>query len=126
MVGLTASAGVSFGAGASCEVSLKSSIFGPTEFKFACDIALGLGTTTSTAVAINFDGIYLAGKSEFTKVMHLPTLARGYRMDLMNQDAKNLFYLKKCISRLGDESIEVSERISSLERTPMEKRSLLM
>ena len=82
--------------------------------------------TGPSPVAINFTEIYLAGATEFRKVVYLPALARGYKMDLMNQELKNRVYLDKCISRFQDEIDGLGETLAAFERTPMEKRPLLM
>jgi len=100
LVSATGKAGVTFGVGAEFAASLKAPIFGPTEVSFSANATLLTGATTSTSVAINFGGIYLAGKSDFQRLMYLPTIARGYKMDLMTQEAENLFYLNKCIVRV--------------------------
>ncbi|HEY3839454.1 MAG TPA: hypothetical protein VGL72_22940, partial [Bryobacteraceae bacterium] len=52
--------------------------------------------------------------------------AKGYRMDLMTSDAKNLHYLDKCIARIGEDIESMSDMVASLERVPSEKQSLLM
>jgi hypothetical protein len=58
--------------------------------------------------------------------MYLPTIAKGYRMDLMTQDAKNLHYLEKCIARIGEGVNGMQERLASVKKVPEEKQSLLM
>lgn len=47
-------------------------------------------------------------------------------MDLINQDAKNIHYLNKCIDRLTAMVKETEEEVNSLEQTPSEKQSLLV
>jgi hypothetical protein len=126
LVGITASAGVSFGAGGSCKFEIDADLFGPTTIQFGVNVALGLGTSTEAAVAINFTEIYLAGATEFQKVIYLPTLARGYKMDLMNEELRNRVYLDKCIARFGDEIEGLNDTLDKFDRVPMEKRSLLM
>lgn len=126
LVGITASAGVSFGAGGSCKFEVDADLFGPTTISFGVNVALGLGTSTDTAVAINFTEIFLAGSTEFRKVVYIPTLARGYKMDLMNQELKNRVYLDKCIARFSDEIEGLDELLDRFDQVPMEKRSLLM
>jgi hypothetical protein len=54
------------------------------------------------------------------------TMARGYEAVLMESDAKNLHYLKKCIARLEAEIADTDDLVNSYKNTPMEKRSLLM
>jgi hypothetical protein len=126
LISATGRAEVSFGVGGELSASIKVPIFGPTEISFTTSAAIGLGAGVSAETAINFTGIYLAGADQFRKVIYLPQLARGYRMDLMTSDAKNLHYLDKCIARIGEDIESMGEMVSSLERVPSEKQKLLM
>jgi hypothetical protein len=126
MVGVDATASVQFGVGGSLSGTLKVPIFGATQIGFATSVAIGLGMGVSTNTEIHFSQIYLAGKEDFRKLLYLPTIAKGYRMDLMTQDAKNLHYLDKCIARIGDGVTGMQETIASVKKVPEEKQSLLM
>ena len=126
LVSATGTAEVSFGVGGSLAASIKVPIFGATEINFETNATLGLGFGVSAATSVDFNGIYLAGAEQFRKIIYLPQLARGYRMDLMTSDAKNLHYLDKCIARIGEDIESMTEMVSSLERVPSEKQSLLM
>ena len=66
------------------------------------------------------------GRDDFRRICYLPTIARGYRMDLMTQDAKNLHYLEKCIARIGDGVKDLGEKIESVKKVKPEKQSLLI
>jgi hypothetical protein len=121
-----ATAGVTFGAGAEFEASIKAPIFGPTEIKFAANLTVGFGVTTSTTAEIDFSEAGLAASQQFRALVYCRTLAQGYRMDLINSDARNLHYLNKAIKRVESEIESVQETIDSFSRVPMEKRSLLM
>jgi hypothetical protein len=126
LVSATGTAEVSFGIGGNLSASLKVPIFGATEISFETNATLGIGFGVSAETSIDFTGIYLAGASQFRKVIYLPQLARGYRMDLMTSDAKNFHYLEKCIARIGEDVESLTDQVSSLERVPSEKQSLLM
>jgi hypothetical protein len=126
LISATGTAEVSFGVGGTLAASIKAPIFGATEISFETNTTLGLGFGVSAETAIDFNGIYLAGAQQFRKLIYLPQLARGYRMDLMTSDAKNLHYLEKCIARIGEDIESMTDLVSSLERVPSEKQSLLM
>lgn len=126
MVGVDATASVQFGVGGSLSGSLKVPIFGATQIAFASSVAIGLGVGVSTNTEIHFSQIYLAGKEDFRKIIYLPTIAKGYRMDLMTDDAKNLHYLDKCIARIGDGLTGTQEKLVSVKKVPEEKQRLLM
>lgn len=126
LVSASGTAEVSFGVGGACAGSIKVPIFGGTEISFETNVTLGLGFGASATTEIDFTGIYLMGAEQFRKLIYLPQLARGYRMDLMTSDAKNLHYLEKCIARIGEDIESMSDMVSSLERVPTEKQSLLM
>ena len=121
-----ASAAVTFGAGAEFEASIKAPIFGPTEISFKANLTLGFGTAVGTTAEIDFSEAALAASTEFRKVVYWRTMAKGYEMDLMNSDAKNLYYLNKAIGRLKDELQSTGNAIKSHNSVPMEKRSLLI
>lgn len=125
LVGLGASAAVTFGAGADFSAKLEAPIFGPTVIEFSANLTLGLGTETATQIAIDFNEIYLAGSEQFLKVVYLPTLMKGYKMELMSSDARNLHYLDKCITRMGGKMEGLQKAIDKYDRTPEEKRGLL-
>lgn len=126
IVRVEAKAGVTFGVGAELEASIEAPIFGPTVIAFSSTLSVGLGTTTGATVAINFSEASLAASQEFRKVVYWRTLARGYEMDLMNSDARNLYYLNKAIARLEEELESVDDSISSYHAVEPERRSLLM
>jgi hypothetical protein len=126
MVGVDATASVQFGVGGSLSGTLKVPIFGATQIGFSTSVALGLGMGVTTNTEIHFSQIYLAGKDDFRRLIYLPTIAKGYRMDLMTSDAKNLHYLDKCIARIGDGVKGMEETLASVKKVPEEKQSLLM
>jgi len=126
MIGANATASLTIGVGGSLSGSLRVPIFGATEIGFSTTAAIGLGFGVSTETKINFSQIYLAGKEDFRRIMYLPTIAKGYRMDLMTQDAKNLHYLEKCIARIGEGVNGMQEQLASVKSVPEEKQSLLM
>ena len=92
----------------------------------ASELTVGIGGATAVEVEINFSEIALAANQNFKQVVYWRTMARGYEMTLMNSDAKNLYYLKKCIARLTEESIDTRSSIASYQNTPVEKRRLLI
>lgn len=120
-----ATAGVTFGAGAEFEASIKAPIFGPTKITFAASLSLGFGTSCKTEAELNFSEMALAASTEFRTVVYWRTLARGYEMTLMNQEARNLYYLNKSINRFKQELESKTSSITSFNKVPMEKRSLL-
>lgn len=126
LVAADATASVQFGVGGTVSGQLQVPIFGATQIGFSTSAALGLGYGVSSNTEIHFAQIYLAGKEDFRKLVYLPTIAKGYRMDLMTQDAKNLHYLEKCIARIGDGVTGLEEEITSAKKGPVEKQSLLM
>jgi len=126
LVSASCTAEVSFGVGGTLAASIKAPIFGATEISFETNTTLGLGFGVTAATEIDFNGIYLAGATQFRKLIYLPQLAKGYRMDLMTSDAKNLHYLDKCIARIGEDIESMTDLVSSLQRVPTEKQSLLM
>jgi hypothetical protein len=119
-------ASVSFGAGASISASIKTSVFGPTEISFGGSLTVGLGGGFSTLTVIDFSQAALAANAQFHTLMYCRTLAQGYRMDLINSDARNLHYLKKAISRAESEIESTKETIASFQKLPKDKRPLLM
>lgn len=126
LVSADATASIQFGVGGTVSGQLQIPIFGATQIGFSTSASLGLGYGVSTNTSIHFAQIYLAGKEDFRKLIYLPTIAKGYRMDLMTQDAKNLHYLEKCIARIGDGVTALDEEITSAKKGPVEKQSLLM
>ena len=125
IIKVEATAAVTFGAGAEFEASIKAPIFGPTEISFKANVTLGFGTAVGTKAAINFSEASLAMSKELQKVVEWRTLAKGYKMDLMNQDAKNLYYLNKSIRRMGSELASTQNTIDTYYRVPEERRGLL-
>ena len=126
VIAASATASVQFGVGGTLSGTINAPIFGSTEISFGTSVSIGLGYGVSTSTEINFSQIYLMGKDDFRRVCYLPTIARGYRMDLMTQDAKNLHYLEKCIARIGDGVTGLQEKIASVKKVPQEKQRLLM
>lgn len=120
-----ASAGITFGVGATFEASLSANIFGPTVITVGGSVTVGLGTSTSVTTSVNFSGIYLAGRAEFTKLIYLPTIMRGYSPELMTQDRKNLHYLEKCLARIDKDKQSLIEAMEGYEKTPEDSRTLL-
>ncbi len=119
------SASITFGAGASFEASIKAPLFGPTSISMEGNLTLGMGGASAVKVEVDFDQMALASSSAFREVVYWRVMARGYEATLMESDAKNLYYLNKCIKRLGQEIDEENASIASYESTPMEKRGLL-
>lgn len=119
------SASITFGVGASFEASLKAPLFGPTSISVDGNLTLGIGGASSMTVEINFDQMALASSAAFQQIVYWRVMARGYEATLMNSDAANLYYLKKCIKRLEQEIAEEDDAIASYKATPMEKRGLL-
>lgn len=122
----SASAAIKFGVGAEFEASISAPIFGPTKIKFGGGVTLGIGTEVNTDIQIDFNQAQLAGSEAFKRMVYWRTMARGYQMTLMNSDARNLFYLNKTIRRMEAERVDTSETITTYNRVPEEKRSLLM
>ncbi len=120
-----ASASITFGAGASFEASIKAPIFGPTSISMEGNLTLGIGSATEITVEVDFDQMALASSAAFREIVYWRVMARGYEASLMESDAKNLYYLNKCIKRIGQEIEEETAAIASYEKTPMEKRGLL-
>lgn len=115
LVTATGTAEVSFGIGGRIEGSIEASIFGGTEISFEANATFGVGGGVGTKVEIDFNGIYLAGREDFRRLMYLPTLARGYQATLINQDHKNRFYLEKCIKHVERELAELDEAMEHEE-----------
>jgi len=96
----TGSASVTFGAGAEFSAAIKASLFGPTTFEIEGNLTVGIGAAAAVTVAVDFDQMALASSAAFRQAVYWRTIARGYETTLMDSDAKNLHYLKKCIARL--------------------------
>lgn len=126
VVGASATASVQFGIGGTLSGSITAPIFGSTSIDFSTSASVGLGFGVATNTEVNFSQIYLMGRDDFRRICYLPTIARGYKMDLMTQDAKNLHYLEKCIARIGDGVNELGEKIESVKKVKPEKQSLLI
>jgi hypothetical protein len=126
VVGASATASVQFGVGGTISGTISAPIFGSTSIDFSTSASIGLGFGVSTNTEVNFSQIYLMGRDDFRRICYLPTIARGYRMDLMTQDAKNLHYLEKCIARIGDGVKDLGEKIESVKKVKPEKQSLLI
>lgn len=120
-----ATAGITFGAGATFEASVNCSIFGPTLITFGGSLTLGMGSSTSVTTAIDFTGIYLAGRAQFTRLIYLPTIMKGYSDELMTQERKNKQYLDKCLARIEKDKQSLIEAMEGYDKTPEESRSLL-
>ena len=52
-------------------------------------------------------------------------MLQGYKLDLQNEDGRNLYYLNKAIKRFEAEIASVETGINKYARTPEEQRSLL-
>jgi hypothetical protein len=118
-----ASAGVKFGAGGGFSAKLSAPIFGPTTFAIEANVAVGLGVNIDIEVAIDFNEAALAASQSFRQVVYWRTMAKGWDSSLMDQDAKNLFYLKKGNARLEAELTDMTAKIESFNAVPMEERS---
>lgn len=127
ILGLKGEASVTVGAGASFDIEISVPIFGPTKVVLGGGLTLGIGTEAKGEVELNFNEAKLAAANEFKRVVYLPTLAQGYKMELITQDARNLYYLNKCITHFADrvagleESIEAKklQHRKSPETTPL-------
>jgi hypothetical protein len=126
VIRVEASASISFGVGAELDASIKAPIFGPTEISFKAGLSVGLGTSIATTASIDFDAATLAANENFRKVVYWRTISHGWDPALMTPDSKNLFYLKKCIARVGAEIEEVNGMIGRRNAQPSETQSLLM
>ena len=106
-------AGVDFalqlGVGAQFSAGISSSIFGPTTLALDMGFTLGIGMSVAPTVAVNFASAYTLGKDAFRTVLYLPTIAKGYKMELMTSDSKNRYFLKKCQVILQEEFDAVQE-----------------
>ena len=91
------------GVGAQFAASYASSIFGPTEVALDMGVAMGIGMGSSATVAVSFAAMHLLGKDAFRTVLYLPTLAQGYKMELMTNDSKNRYFLKRSQAKLVEE-----------------------
>jgi hypothetical protein len=125
VISVAAEASIQFGVGAAFEAGIKAPIFGPTVVSFKAGLAVGLGSSVKTTASVDFDAAALAANQNFRKVVYWRTLSQGWDPTLYNQDAKNLYYLKKCIDRLQHEQVQVTEIVSTYHETPSELRSLL-
>ena len=123
---LQAGASVSFGVGAEFSAELSCPIFGATTFSFSADVALGFGVGTEFEVALNFNEAMLASNASLKQLWNYRPVLQGYRLDLTNSDAKNLFYLNRAITRFGKEIASIESELNGYARTPEEQRSLLM
>ena len=126
LASVTGSASIDFGVGATFEASIKAPIFGPTSISLESGVTMGIGSTVSVEMEIDFDEVALASSRAFKQVVYWRTMARGYEMGLMDSDAKNLYYLKKAIARLEEELESTEGVIDGYNKTPIEKRRLLM
>jgi hypothetical protein len=119
-------ANVSIGAGATFSAGISASLFGPTTVSISSNLALGLGTGASTETSMNFTLMALAASTQFEKLVNLPTIAKGWKMDLQTQEHKNRHYLRKSITRIQAAIDEQKDKLASLSQVPEEKQSLLM
>jgi hypothetical protein len=101
------------GIGAEFEASFAKSIFGPTKIKVDAGVAFGVGTSTEVSASIDFAEMHVLATDGFRKVLYLPTLAQGWKLDLMTQQTRNRFYLKRCQGILEDEFAAVQTVMSS-------------
>ena len=121
-----ASVAVVFGAGAELNASIKVPILGPTKIEFKALLSLGLGVETGCTFEINISETVLASKEVLLRMKYYRYVLKGYSTDLMNADARNLFYLNKAIKRFEATIEELEESIKSRDKIPIEKRSLLV
>lgn len=78
-----------------------------------------------TKISVNFSELGLAMSSEFQKVVHYRMVAKGWKLDLMNQQAKNEHYLNKSINALQKQIISTTNTITTYEEMDDECRPLL-
>ncbi len=126
LVGIKATAEVSFGVGGELSGKFSCPIFGATQISFSTSAALGLGTGVSVETSVNCGAIYLAGAEKFREIVYWQTISKGYSQELMTQDCKNLFYLNKCIRVIGLEVEGMQEQVTGFDKTKPEKQRLLM
>jgi len=119
------SASIAFGVGGTFEAKINAPIFGPTEIGLKTEVALGLGFGMDATVGINFSQSALAVEEAFRLAIYLPTVMRGYRADLMNDEAKNLYYLNKAITAFESELSRCSEDLRRYAQMPSDRRALL-
>ncbi len=120
------SVGITFGAGASFDMGIAASLFGPTQITLGGNLTVGLGIDFDKQLSINFNQAYLAADDAFKKAIYVKTIAQGWNTSLQKQDHKNKHYLKKSIVCLNDAIKEIDDRIKSMNSRPVEERSLLV
>ena len=121
-----ATAGVSFGIGGKVKGNIAASLFGPTIIDFESNATLGIGVTVGTKTTMHVDKMALAAKSEFRKLVYIPTIRRGYTVDLVTDDRKNLFYLGKSIKYITQLKEETERSLNKHQDTKVEKLALLV
>jgi hypothetical protein len=103
---------VSCGVGADFSCGIESSLFGPTSFNLASGLTFGVGSGADTSLEVNFTQGALMASDQFYKLIYLPTIASGYKMDLMTSDKKNLIYLDKSIDYLDKRIVRIKKLVS--------------
>lgn len=119
-------ASFTFGVGGSITGSLAVPLFGPTSITFGAGLTIGIGATATVQMKIDFNETRILLTTEFKKLVYIPTLLQGYKMDIQNMEYRNSFYLTKCTARVEAYVKEVDEEIASYKKKPVEKRPLLM
>ncbi len=107
VINATGSVYVSCGVGADFSCGIQSGLFGATSFNLASGLTFGIGSGADVDLEINFTQAVLMANDQFYKLIYLPTIASGYRMDLMTSDKKNLIYLNKSIDYLEKETTKI-------------------
>jgi hypothetical protein len=125
IVSVSADAAFTFGVGGTVSASLSASIFGPTKISFGANLTLGIGASTNVEVKINFTETRILLTTEFKKLVYIPTLLQGYKMDLQNMEYRNKVYLNLCIGHVQKFIEETGEEVRSYREKPPEKRALL-
>ncbi len=109
VVETTAEFGLKLGVGAEFSAEYSTSIFGPMNLSIGLGGAIGLGAEIAGTLALDFSQIYTLGADAFRTAIYLPTLAKGYKMDLMSDDTRNRYYLMKSIALVEEELQALTE-----------------
>lgn len=104
------------GIGAEFEASFSTQVFGPTKIKVATGAAFIVGGGLAASISIDFPEMHVLAKDGFRTLLYLPTLADGWKMELMTQDTRNRYYLKRCQKIVQDECDAVQAVMNSSER----------
>ena len=83
-------------------------------------MTVGIGGGVAGSVTVNWSKFGLIAKDAFQAAIYLPTLAKGYKMDLMTNDARNRHYLDKSITAIEAAIQSAEEELNELERQESE------